>query len=411
MESYDLKRKRYFVGLLILFLLLFIITELFYRKPLFDKSCEWIKYIQKNSSSKGWDDFWYIITIVGTQAVLLPMFFIIYLFKSLKHSYLFLSVLALSVFLDNLMKNIYANPRPYMIDREIIIKHCDAGYGNPSGHSFSSTVSYLAFFHLMTDVPWFKKNWTNLIVKGILLGLTIILVLAIMFSRFYLGVHTLNQLMYGCLCGFSLYFFYFYFLAFHKYTNGEFFNLFYKLNFRIIHSIMFVAFIVLNFGLYFFNTHDTSDWNKLIEEKCPEVPIYRRFDNDAGINSLTIFAMIGAYIGLAIVLSWRNNIDKEGESYEELNYWNTTNIKRFLLRLLVTLVLTAVSMSSYLLISKDGSLAIIIPFKIILSFLLVGMALFGLVIFISIKCNLANENFDIMEGGDFTKLHAEHNTA
>ena len=321
-------------------------------------------------------------------------------------SYLFLSVLALSVFIDNLMKNIYANPRPYMINLNIKIKHCDAGYGNPSGHSFSSTASYLAFYHIMTDITWFKTGiLIRKIIRGIILFFTIVMVVTIMYSRFYLGVHSLNQLIYGCSCGLLLYMWFFTFLRFHKYSKMEFFNLFYKKGMRIFHGVMFGMLITLNFLLLFLNTHDTSEWNKLIEKFCPNVYIYRRFDNDAGINSLTILALIGAYIGLSIILSWRNSIDNEGERYDDLNKWNNSNCKRFFLRLLLTLVIAAVSFSLFLIVSGNNNLALVIIFKICFSFLAVGLSLFGLIIYLSIKFKLANENFDVEEGGYTAKLN------
>jgi len=400
-----LKSKSAFkTGAFTLVIIFVVIIEIFYRQPLFDWSLNAIETIQKDSSAS-LDSFWEVITVLGTQAVLLPMFFIIYIFKPLKCSYLFLSVLSLSVFIDNLMKNVYANPRPYMENPKIIIKHCDAGFGNPSGHSFSSSATYLAFWHIMTDIKWFKVNIGTKIFRVMLCVLTILMIAAIMFSRFYLGVHSLNQLIYGSQLGFILYFFYFFYLDFHKYSHGEFFNLFYKLGSRIAHGVLFVALIVLNFGLYLFNTHDTTNYNKIIEQYCPKIYLYRRFDNDAGINSLTIFAMIGAYVGLALILSWRNSIDREGERYEELDNWNSTNCKRFWIRLALTLILVAVSMSLFLIISGHSSIPLIIVFKIILSFLLAGLCLFGLIIYLSIKFKLAHENFDIMEGGYIGKLN------
>jgi len=159
--------------------------------------------------------------------------------------------------------------------------------------------------------------------------------------------------------------------------------------------------LLLNFGLYLFNTHDTEEWKKIIEAFCPDIAEYRQFENDAGINSLTILALFGAYLGLALIMTWRNNIDKEGEKYDDLDNINQTNWTRFFLRLLMTLIIVAASMSLFLIISGKSSLALIIIFKVSLSFFLAGLSLFGLIIYLSIKFKLGNENFDIVEGGGY----------
>ena len=51
------------------------------------------------------------------------------------------------------MKLVYHQPRPFMIDREIISYSCSKGFGNPSGHSSAAwsfaIILFLDIFHGM----------------------------------------------------------------------------------------------------------------------------------------------------------------------------------------------------------------------------------------------------------------------
>ena len=39
----------------------------------------------------------------------------------------------------NIMKTVYAEPRPAWVSKEITADHCAGGFGNPSGHMAMST--------------------------------------------------------------------------------------------------------------------------------------------------------------------------------------------------------------------------------------------------------------------------------
>lgn len=49
--------------------------------------------------------------------------------------YLMFVVAAFTLFLHNLLKLVYRDPRPYMISNLISSSTCSTEYGNPSGHS------------------------------------------------------------------------------------------------------------------------------------------------------------------------------------------------------------------------------------------------------------------------------------
>ena len=124
-------------------------VEFAYRQTLFDKSVNIESNWQKNSTSAT-INFFKVITHFGSIAVILPLTFIIFFFFSLNKSYTFISVLVMSLYFDNLLKIIYNNPRPFWLKKDLFTS-CETGFGNPSGHAFSSSAVYLSFWHMVTD--------------------------------------------------------------------------------------------------------------------------------------------------------------------------------------------------------------------------------------------------------------------
>ena len=140
----------------ILYLRFIICIEKFYRELLFLKSIEIDNKLQDNSNPEV-ITFFKIITEFGNVGAIIPMIIIIFLFFPINKSYAFITVVTYSVYLDNVMKIIYGNPRPFWIDKNLA-KGCDGGYGNPSGHSFSSSAIYLTLWYLITDLETTKDN-------------------------------------------------------------------------------------------------------------------------------------------------------------------------------------------------------------------------------------------------------------
>jgi membrane-associated phospholipid phosphatase len=100
----------------------------------------------------------------------------------------------------NITKMAYHEPRPFMVTDKITVYGCSGEYGNPSGHSlFAAAFNiffFLDLFHSNCDQPDFSTLKAKLIYAGALF-LAISLTFLIGFARFYVGVHTLNQIVYG----------------------------------------------------------------------------------------------------------------------------------------------------------------------------------------------------------------------
>jgi membrane-associated phospholipid phosphatase len=368
----------------------FIGIEFSYRQILFDKSLDWINSFQASDSSNSTKIFFKAMTILGTESVLIPLFVIIFNWLPLSKSYLFLTVLILSTYLDNVLKIIYNNPRPYWV-RQFTFVSCEGGYGNPSGHAFSSASVYLTICHLTSDYEFFtKRKWLRVIyfIFFFLLIFTIIL------SRFYLGVHTLNQLIYGFLLGVCLYAFFFLALEEHKLDYNSFFEKFSCLKSNLIYWGLYLASFVLLLFLYFFlkTDHTYEQW---LNSSCPDLAKYRKFENEGFYLGLIIFTLIGAHGGLNLLIILVDKYYNNQAILEYIHDWTYTSFSKSLLRLLFLALIGIPTLLPAVLVSKEADLAIIFIFKTAIPLFVTLLSLFSLGIFFSYKFHLTKNNFNI----------------
>ena len=90
-------------------------------------------------------------------------------------------------FIGHFLKDLLMIPRPWVSDDRVLpedtaLKHAD-GYSTPSGHSVESTTGYGSLAILI------RKWWISVIFAAI--------IITVMFSRLFLGVHTLLDLVFG----------------------------------------------------------------------------------------------------------------------------------------------------------------------------------------------------------------------
>jgi hypothetical protein len=95
-------------------------------------------------------------------------------------------IFLLSAFVNNSAKNFFRLPRPFWLEPSVQLSEAE-GYGLPSGHVQNST----AVFFLLAG--WLRRSWVWLLVS---LWITLL-----GFSRLYLGVHFLQDLIAGLLFG------------------------------------------------------------------------------------------------------------------------------------------------------------------------------------------------------------------
>jgi membrane-associated phospholipid phosphatase len=124
----------------------------------------------------------------GIEMVVLVM--VTFLMGTRPKYFYYLAAFSLDKCLIGLMKQVYHNPRPYMVQSDIHAYHCSKEFGNPSGHSSSAClISTLLFLDLGQHFP------LPLRIPALLLAL--FWAIGIPFSRYLLGVHSLDQVVYG----------------------------------------------------------------------------------------------------------------------------------------------------------------------------------------------------------------------
>jgi membrane-associated phospholipid phosphatase len=338
--------------------------------------------------SKSLESFFKVLTQFGTQPVLIPLLVICLLFLSLQKSYCFTSVLVYSVFFDNIFKIFYGNPRPFWVDTTLS-KSCDGGFGNPSGHSFSSSSIYLTLWHLFTDFPFFKDTLYGIIIRVLLLILAITLIVGIMLTRIFLGVHGVNQVIYGASLGVALYYIVFHVFSLHKWSTEDFFSLFKTAFYRIFFSLWFATLIIAGVVVWKFRINDTSQWVNALNSFCPDIKEFRKFNNDGLFGMLVLFVLIGCHYGIMFLI---HMIDKNyGDRSDELNNWyRSSTLMKHLNRLLI-MVLFALPLILVLVVPSSSSLTVIYIFKVSVPYLLTVFGFYGPSIFLSIKWNCAND--------------------
>lgn len=95
----------------------------------------------------------------------------------------------------NITKMAYHEARPFMVPNNVInVYGCSSEYGNPSGHSLFAAAFNIFFF---LDIFHSGRYTYSKPIYFSLLFLACAITFLIGFARFYVGVHTLNQIVYG----------------------------------------------------------------------------------------------------------------------------------------------------------------------------------------------------------------------
>ncbi len=190
-----------------------------------DLSLEFTRWLQANYASM--ESYISYVSVIGLSEVYFLAVAIIYwcLEKDLGRSMAY--VMSVSVVFNSLLKHLFGDPRPYWIEPDIGLGE-EESYGLPSGHAQSATV----FYGLLA--LYLKRAWVWILV--------ILFILLMAFSRVYLGVHDLEDVVAGILLGVFILFGY---LLWIRYAAKRFAN-------RILGQRLLLAILVPLFltGLY-----------------------------------------------------------------------------------------------------------------------------------------------------------------
>ena len=378
-----IKQKKNHLIFIIIFFSVGFILEFFYRKPLFENSVEIAKAVQdKMFSSTTFFKYWAYLGVI--EFFISIIFFI---FFPISYCFTFFLNMILSVHLCSFAKLVYSQGRPFLLDKKVFIV-CESGYGNPSGHSFQFTSNLLAFVQMFIDLFKLSKKYTIIIYI-----ISAILILSINFSRIILGVHSLNQVIFGDTLGFTVYFIIFHILEPHKRDIKKFYNIFLNKKFHIFNAItLIISAISFAIASYTNNKYDSEDYEILkqkIIEICGKVE-NEMLSRDAKSKILYIFAYYGMIYGMTLLTYYVKN--KYSEKYEELNYYYKNTKQNKFIIYLTRILFTLIGYSPYACVFTNKNINIYIIYILGSAFpmFLYGFVLFSFNYILTIMFNLAN---------------------
>jgi len=378
----ELDRKTKIIGVYVYFLLVFI-TERIYKEPLFNYSLTKIQEYQEYYSDFTIRFYGYY-TNIGKFEGIFPLIVLIFNYFPLSVSYFLLLFYVISFYIDNILKLLYQDPRPYFINTNIIPYKTDSDYGNPSGHSLASTVFYLALLNFCKNTKFFKNNRHLYYLFSLFV---IISLFMLFFSRFILGVHAINQLLFGMLIGLGFYFILFHIMEVDSYENGsKFFLINMSFSNNIMSFFIYFGLIILSVICYSFFDFDHT-YVAFIHNTFPNNPQYKLFENYDFALTLLIFVVIGSHSGILYLLYFIKKYYK----IDKINYDNLNNFESSMseinkaLRCCLVFLMIFISSLPYFLVNEINSLPVIFLLKISFPSILFGFVLFGVTPILCLK--------------------------
>jgi membrane-associated phospholipid phosphatase len=312
------------IAFITIFFIATFTAEFFYRPPLFNNSISIAQKVQKKFGfSIGFLQYYTQIPKHEYAFIL----FVLYFFP-ISYSYTFFAELMLGQHICNIFKLSFGNGRPYLIDNldaRTINEACSSGYGNPSGHSFRATSTFLAFSQCIIDI-WELGYLSSTFIYI----LAAILIFLINFSRVILGVHSIDQTIFGDTLGFCLFFIIFHIIKPHKREPKKFFENFLTLKYHVFNLIAFVVIFTYSLVLSIVFNREGEDEFEMMKENlkdlCPKAKDNTILTRDCIYKSLYFTAYFGMVLGITILTKI---VKKRYYSrYDALNvYYKDTNIK------------------------------------------------------------------------------------
>ena len=391
-------KKVFYIKIIIsaIYFILIICIENLYRENLYRKSIEVQENIRNDHEKESaFYNFWKFMSIFGEAKATFPIFGLIFLFFPLSSSFLTLQTLIYSIYITNLFKIIYRNSRPYW-ESDILDVVCNSGYGNPSGHSVTSTAYYLTLPHIVTNFQFFKSGKMNMLLRITIFCLFIIFGSLIMISRVMLAAHAINQVIYGFSLGFGVYLVNIYLLSYHTYSSDEFLehiinkcvSIFYILFHIILLIILIVVYIVIEDDKYIEYNSYKNIFNGI---RCKIKNQYLMLKHDGFFQALSLTSLLGAHLGIIVLIFLLKKLNYNINGF--IIEFNKSSIKNWFIRLPI-LLLSGIFIILYFCIPGDISLTLIFIFKSALSFFLTTFGIYFLGMFICIHFKLSNENIE-----------------
>ena len=396
-------KKNTFVMLMTLsFLLLYIGSDFLFSERLFYWSANFSKNLQKNDPSLSTKNFFKIMAQIGHAPAISAILAVLLIFTpNLLHTMTFFAYFAFSTYLISILKLSFSKPRPYWVNPEVIGIDCEFGFGHPSGHASMP----LIFFFFLYKYFIFDK-FQNLLIKIIGFALYIFLYSSIFFSRLFLGVHGLNQVLMGFFIGLAL------LISYYSFFKSEFENIFVKIdqnridvqknrkNFIILLSLLIMFGFIIPLSIFAYIDSSLiikEEWIVNINQNCV-YKFSKGFQNkglSGGALAITVF---GFLIGITLK-------KPESKISSENNLKMFTNSNRFLKeigRIFIVIVIALPGLSLFFIPNNNNPYV-----KYIVNLAL--LAIVESIILVTIT-PLALKKFGLNKKGDFSDFKQFINT-
>lgn len=408
------KKYTFYIFVSFLFLLAFIVLERVFIEETNEINRSLILFLQK-SNDKQIQKLFTLISFVGTSSFCLPVIlFMFFLCKDKVKFIVFLIFYCFNNWLNDFLKILYFDSRPFYQYNDIQVVDCECLFGNPSGHAQVGLLFYLFLIEFCLNLNVSGKRVFYFAIKVFIFLICTLLIFIIGFSRIYLGVHSFTQVILGWI--YSQFISTIYFLVreplkmqIQDFSTKEILTqndkqttiTFLKRFFLIL--LAYSIFLLLNTLTYHFlkrNKEIPSIWLHNIETKCERNKYVDQniFLEAELLNSSFGSITFGMFFGIIFLKKCRQIQEKKRMKLLKMgkSFVKPKTFLNCLLRFLILLFLSLTLMSIIFLIEdkKDENIFILFIFKYNFPFIISG---FGLIIVIP----LTYLSLGIIKEGDF----------
>lgn len=369
--------------------IIIICLELLYDRGYLSKDNP--KYYRNENAF--YDAYFRIITHAGGEFFIIFILLLSFFFLPLTKSNVMIVGVITCNYLVNVLKILYHENRPFWnFTSNITPPKCDMGFGNPSGHSFTSTFTYFAVYKFLSETQIFKNST---LLKCILLILSILITVSIYISRVYLNFHSIAQVLYGASLGFAVFAFLFYVIKLDNISIYQYRTFFTNGVYVLVFGVGYVMMLVVLVVVYLIMRRKQSGYENDENVNDCDKEKYRRFFHDGLFGGLTVVCLFGHYLGQ--VVFWKMvNMNKKFDNKEvEVNMWSCNRMHvvkdvKKILKVIGILLVSVIPMLLYVVVSSED-IGIVFALKIAIPFFLCIFDLYGLGLYMMLSQGCCNE--------------------
>lgn len=204
------KPKTLAIFLSILLIIIAFIFQVIYRKSVDrETDIKMVNYLQNELFSQNLTSlqiFLKIIYFLNSDVAVMALLCIVYNFSNVYKSFILFNILSFGYFFSSIIKFIYREGAPFNEadeDTKINIYFCDLGWGLPCSQTLVVVPYYLTIWKIIVTR---KNNEVNKVFKYILLIIIIVFLCFLAFANLLNGGHYLNQIIFSVLIGLGFFF-------------------------------------------------------------------------------------------------------------------------------------------------------------------------------------------------------------